>query len=556
MSNIVAFMCENYYNILEIVRNEGAFMGINDKKRPRKISEGKKSNNLLKYLKRFAKSLRRLWKRRIKPGIRGISAAITEMIQAKKQVEQPVYADEHDYYVQRKRNQRKRRQKILRIKIASVCIAVVLVVSCVSLFVHKRKEEKLAKEKAAIEKVINKADRQAAMYDYDKAISIIKEYGEEEYEGGYEEKSELPEAVTRYEAEKASCEPYPVDQITHIFFHVMIQSPEEAFGPDSQMPDGLNQYMATMDELDKVINSMYEKGYVLVRLSDVAPAVTDESGNTTFTEGQIMLPPGKKAFVLSQDDVCYYHSYEHSGMAEKLVIDENGDVKTQYTDANGNTEIGVHDMVPYIDEFIDKHPDFSYRGAKGILALTGYNGILGYRTDPTYNETKDRDQHQQEWLDAHPDFDYEKECEEAKKVAEALKKDGWEFASHSWGHMWQTSISDEAFDIDAKKWMERVSPLIGGTNIWIYSNGEDVDSPGYEHRFETLRNYGFQYFCPVNSHLYSTEIKEDYVKQGRRNVDGYRMYYDMINDNIDRLSDLFDVEEVFDTKRPTPVPEI
>ena len=525
---------------------------INSRK-SRKISDGKKGNIFLKYGKRFVKKLRRFWRRNVKPAIYEMREALQDGIV---RAEQSYAGKENSRTEQRAANKRRRRKKVLQIKIASVCAAVLLITISVTVTVHKRKEERIAKEKAAIEKVIKKADRQAAMYDYDQAMRIIQDYGAETYEGGYEEKQELAEAMTRYETEKASCEPYPIDQITHIFFHVMIQSPKEAFGPNSQMPVGLNQYMATMDELDKVINSMYERGYVLVSLSDVAPAVTDEEGNTTFTEGEIMLPPGKKAFVLSQDDVCYYHSYEHSGMAEKLVIDDNGDVKTQYTDAEGNTEIGVHDMVPYIDEFVDEHSDFSYRGAKGILALTGYNGILGYRTDLPYKETKDRDRHQQKWLDEHPDFDYEKECEEAKKVAEALKADGWEFASHSWGHMWQTSISDEAFDIDAKKWMERVAPLIGGTNIWVYSNGEDVDSPGYEHRFETLKNYGFQYFCPVNSHQYSTEIKEEYVKQGRRNVDGYRMYYDMINDNIDRLSDLFDVEEVFDTNRPTPVPQI
>lgn len=525
--------------------------------KPRKISDGKKGNDFQKYAKRFLKKAKRFWKRTVKPMFRSaveiISDKISYLLHSVNKNDSKKVVEGQD---RRSVMKKKRRQKILRIKIASVCIGLAVVVTSVAVIVHKRKEERIAKEKAAIEKIVKKADRQAAMYDYDKAISIIKEYGEKEYEGGYEEKVELMDAVTSYETEKASCQPYPIDKITHIFFHVMIQSPEEAFGEDSQMPDGLNQYMATMEELDKVINSMYEKGYVLVSLSDVAPATTDENGNTVFTEGEIMLPPGKKAFVLSQDDVCYYHSYEHSGMAEKLVLDENGDVKTQYIDADGNVEIGVHDMVPYIDEFIDKHPDFSYRGAKGILALTGYNGILGYRTDPTYNETKDRDHHQQKWLDAHPDFDYEKECEEAKKVAKALKADGWEFASHSWGHMWQTRISHEAFDIDAKKWMERVAPLIGGTNIWIYSNGEDVDSPGYEPRFETLREYGFQYFCPVNSNLYSTEIKEDYVKQGRRNIDGYRMYYDMIDDSRDRLSDLFDVNEVFDQKRPTPVPQI
>ena len=89
-------------------------------------------------------------------------------------------------------------------------------------------------------------------------------------------------------------------------------------------------------------------------------------------------------------------------------------------------------MVPLIDRFVEKHPDFSYRGARGIVALTGYNGILGYRTDISY-ETRpaDLDDNKVEWLNAHPDFSLEKEREEAKKVAEAMKKEGWLFASHT-----------------------------------------------------------------------------------------------------------------------------
>ena len=92
-------------------------------------------------------------------------------------------------------------------------------------------------------------------------------------------------------------------------------------------------------------------------------------------------------------------------------------------------------MVPLIDRFVEEHPDFSYRGAKGIVALTGYNGILGYRTDISY-ETRpaDLDDNKVEWLDAHPDFSLDKEREEAKKVADAMKEDGWLFASHTWGH--------------------------------------------------------------------------------------------------------------------------
>ena len=41
------------------------------------------------------------------------------------------------------------------------------------------------------------------------------------------------------------------------------------------------------------------------------------------------------------------------------------------------------------------------------------------------------------------------------------------------------------------------------------------------------------------------------MRQGRRNLAGYRMYY-----NPEMLKDLFDAGEVFDKSRPTPVPEM
>ena len=46
------------------------------------------------------------------------------------------------------------------------------------------------------------------------------------------------------------------------------------------------------------------------------------------------------------------------------------------------------------------------------------------------------------------------------------------------------------------------------------------------------------------------------MRQGRRNLDGYRMYYDLPETNPVKthLSDLFDVTQVFDQSRPTPVP--
>ena len=124
--------------------------------------------------------------------------------------------------------------------------------------------------------------------------------------------------------------------------------------------------MTTIDEFNKITQSMYEKGFVLIHLDDIAKV--NEQG--IMVPQEIMLPPGKKPFVLSQDDVSYYHYMDGDGMASKLVIDENGDVKTEYVEADGSITVGDFDMVPLIDRFVEQHLDFSYRGAKGTIALT------------------------------------------------------------------------------------------------------------------------------------------------------------------------------------------
>jgi len=53
----------------------------------------------------------------------------------------------------------------------------------------------------------------------------------------------------------------------------------------------------------------------------------------------------------------------------------------------------------------------------------------------------------------------------------------------------------------------------------------------------------------VDSTKYWVQFGNTYMRQGRRNLDGYRMYY-----NPEMLDDLFDANAVFDRSRPTPVP--
>lgn len=391
---------------------------------------------------------------------------------------------------------------------------------------------------------LEQASLMAAQYDYDEAIEFLKS------QPAYDSNTDMQNAVSEYENTKAACTEYPLEQITHVFFHTLIKDTSKAFDGDTDS-DGYNQYMTSIDEFNKIIQSMYDKGYVMVSPHDMA--TVNEDG--TMSRGSIMLPPGKIPFVLSQDDVSYYHYMDGDGFASKLVVDENGDVKNEYIEDDGSVSTGDYDMVPLIDTFVKEHPDFSYHGRKGILAMTGYDGVLGYRTDIAYKTGKNLQDDQKKFLRDHPDFDYKQEVKNAKKVAAAMKAEGWEFASHTWGHKNVASTSLKDLKRDTKKWKKYVAPVLGKTDMIIFAFGADIGSwEGYSSdnaKYEFYKSQGYRYFCNVDSSQYFVQITDDYFRQGRRNLDGYRMYY-----NPEMLSDLFDVSEVWDSSRPTPVPKI
>ncbi|MDO4272953.1 MAG: polysaccharide deacetylase family protein [Eubacteriales bacterium] len=389
---------------------------------------------------------------------------------------------------------------------------------------------------------LEQASFKAVQYDYDGAIELLKSQPD------YESNEDMKAAVAEYENTKATCVEYPLEQITHVFYHTLIKDTSKAFDGDAHEA-GYNQVMTTIDEFNKITQSMYDKGYVLVSPHDMA--IVNEDGS--MSRGKIMLPPGKIPFVLSQDDVSYYHYMDGDGFANKLVLDQNGEVKCEYIEDDGSVSIGDYDMVPLLNTFIKEHPDFSYHGRKGILAMTGYNGVFGYRTDIAYKTGENLQDDQKQFLDSHPDFNFEQEVQQATAVADAMKADGWEFASHTWGHRNATDSSAEQLQTDNERWEANVAPILGSTDMIIFAFGADIGNwEGYtmdNPKFAYYKSRGYDYYCNVDSNQYWVQITDQYFRQGRRNLDGYRMYY-----NPEMLSDLFDVSAVWDSSRPEPVP--
>ena len=341
-------------------------------------------------------------------------------------------------------------------------------------------------------------------------------------------------------------------QITHVFFHSLIMDTSRAFDGDADSK-GYNSVMTTKDEFLKILEAMYEKGYVLVRIHDVAYEQTDENGNTSFVYGKIMLPEGKKPFVMSQDDLCYYDYMLDDGFASRIVIGDDGKPTCEMTLADGTVTRGSYDLVPILEDFIEEHPDFSYRGARAVLAFTGYQGILGYRTASSYSDSPT----------------YEEDRRQAAEVAQCLRDNGWELASHSWGHLQlgvsadnpgAFAISDDRFITDTDKWEAEVESLIGPTDILLYPFGNDISDfhpyTSENPRFAYLMSKGFRYFCNVDaSKPYWMQKGTDHFRMARRNLDGYRLYEDMVQTDPAKkhLSDLFDAADIFDSARPTPV---
>ena len=256
------------------------------------------------------------------------------------------------------------------------------------------------------------------------------------------------------------------------------------------------------------------------------------------------------------DDCSYYHSYEPASFPEKLVLDDAGNVKCLYTDAAGNTSVGDYDVVPRLNTFLAAHPDGAYHGARGILAMTGYNGVFGYRTDTDYLVKEHLMEDQSAWLNAHPDFNFDQEVAEATKIADALKEEGWEFASHTWGHLSVTDKTVDELRTDNEKWVNTVEPIVGKVDTIIFAHGNDIGSwEGYDgnEQYDYYNSVGYHFYCNVDGSVpYWVQITDRYVRQGRIDVDGYRLWLAK-NGEDSSLSQLIDLTDIFDEERPTPV---
>ncbi len=333
-------------------------------------------------------------------------------------------------------------------------------------------------------------------------------------------------------AETANLVPYD-GIVEHLFYHPVIAYPKLAFDGDAKA-EGLDSYMVTVSEYNKMLDSIYEKNYILVDMNDVWSETVGDDGVHQMVRNTLMIPEGKKPLILSYDDVNYYNYMIENGFPYKLVI-KNGELWSYGIDPDGN-EVYSQDLdaITILDKFVKAHPDFSLNGAKGCLCLTGYEGILGYRTmTDTHGMTADMEDARQAEIQA------------VKPIVAMLKDTGWYFGSHSWGHINLSSSSLSSVKSDTVRWLSEVGSIIGSTKLFIYPfgarpDGDDVRQTGPI--FKYLQGKGFRVFASVGIESYS-KIKTDIcaVICDRMHSDG-----DTLRKSRQRYLMFYDAKDVFD----------
>jgi diadenosine tetraphosphatase ApaH/serine/threonine PP2A family protein phosphatase len=230
------------------------------------------------------------------------------------------------------------------------------------------------------------------------------------------------------------------------------------------------------------------------------------------------------------------------GFASRLDVDDQGNVVTimggtiidhgeKVLTVDGGQPTYDGDVMPILDAYVKEHPEFSWQGAKGIVAITGYAGAFGYRITDLHLF----DEQTQQWM-----------LDKTKAVAQALRNSGWQIACHSYTHnqYWnKKTITMEEEQYDIGRWLGEIAPYVGDTNIFISPFGVSFD--GDDPRFRYLVDHGFNIYCPVDSYQ-PCYVRDDYMIQGRINLDGLTMkrYPERISKHF------FDPTPILDPARP------
>ncbi len=370
------------------------------------------------------------------------------------------------------------------------------------------------REQAA--QLIVQAESLANIYDYEGALNVLSQF-----EGNMYDYPEMSAKWTAYtDAQKSLVVWDNPSAIPNLSFQLLIADPQRAF-TDAVYKNSFDRNFVTTEEFSRILTQLYDNGYVLVSMEDIITTDVTNTGLTVYTPKKLMLPAGKKPIMITQTNVNYslylvdsdndmVADKGGSGFASRLVLDANGNVTCEMVDASGVTQTGAYDLVPILDAFVKAHPDFSYRGAKATLALTGYNGLFGYRTHPDGKNKLGADA-------------YNQAVSDVQALAKALTDNGYTLAYYTYANIAYGTKTVADIRNELNRWQAEVEPIIGKLDTMVFAQNSDIaTTTAYSgEKFNLLQELGFRYylgFCTEGTSW--ATVADSYVRMGRLLVGG------------------------------------
>lgn len=262
-----------------------------------------------------------------------------------------------------------------------------------------------------------------------------------------------------------------------------------------------NDYYITVNEFRAILEELYANDYILVD-----PLTYAGMENETYmVERPLTIPVGKKPVVIMIDNLTYGLATVGDGVCTKLTLNDKGEILSEYTTGDGEVKSGREfEAIGILDSFVSQHPDFSFDGVKGTIAVSGFESVFGYvvsRNQADYRQKTSESM----GLDpvSYTDDEIKANCKTVSNIAAALKDNGWQFASNTYAFF--NSAKNEKIDSikkDTQLWLDEIGSLLGEVHMISYPNGNYI--PGSDERAEYLKSKGFRVYFGTGTEPYTT----------------------------------------------------
>lgn len=442
----------------------------------------------------------------------------------------------------------------LLIVAAAVVLIIVFVIGSVSRSVERKKAEEQARlaassSEAARLQLLELEARQlvadsellAEQYDYVAAIDLL-----DSFSGNISDFPVISNKREEYVQAQAQMVAWEdPGQVLNLCFQLLVADAGRTFDHPTYATL-FNRSFITVEEFTRMLLDLYENGYILVMMDDFIETQYTEDGTVNYVPKTLYLPQGKKPLMLTQINVNYniylidsngdrLPDKDGGGFASCMFVDENGEISCQMVDSNGEILTGDLDLVPILNDFLESHPDFSYKGARALLALTGYNGLFGHRTNKENREFFGEDA-------------YNTAVENATRVANALLADGYEFACYTYENIGYGEKGTAEIGADLQRWKEEVVPILGEVDTLVFAQNSDIDSGTGAYsgdKFTLLQKNGFtKYIGYCTDGAPWVSLNGNYLRMGRVMVTGSTVAH-----NADWFEGIFDAKNILDKTR-------